>query len=176
MILTAVLAWLGIALAGIALIAFGFAVLESLRVFSSRRLALVHRRSSATALALIVLAVALASSSLLSTHSAAFFARTQMLAELNAPPPGCTLELNGAAAVGSDRLLASLRQIRDVDPHHSYLTRRFHLTIRNGDRVSQLMLARDSQVPTEYRVLWSGAFLPTEVDLGSISTTALDER
>ena len=174
MILTAVLAWLGIALAGIALVAFGLAVLESLRVISSRRLALVHRRSSARPVALIVLAVALATSSLLSTNSAAFLARTQMLAELNGP--GCIFELNGAAASGSDRLLASLKQIRNVDPHHSYLTRRFHLTIRNGDRLSQLVLARDSQVPTEYRVLWSGALLPTEVVLGSISTTALDER
>ena len=173
--LTAVLAWLGIALGGVALIALGLAVVESVRVLSSRRLALVHRRSCAPTLALLVGAVAFGSSSLLLTHAAAFCARARVLAELNSPPPGCSLALNGSAAVGSDRLLASLRQIRDVGPRHSHLTRRFQVTIRSGDSVSHLVLARDSQVPTEYRVLWSGAFLPTEVVLGSISTTVLDE-
>ena len=173
--LTAVLAWLGIALGGLALIALGFAIVESLRVVSSRQLPLVHRRSSALSLALFIAAVALGSFSLLSTRAAAFCARAQVLAVLDSPPPGCSLELNGSVAVGSDRLLASLKQIRDVDPHHSYLTRRFQITIRGADSVSQLVLARDSEVPTEYRVLWSGAFLPTEVVLGSIYTTILDD-
>ena len=175
MILTAVLAWLGVALGSIALVALGFGIVESLRMVSSRRLALVHRRPVARCLALFVAAVALGSSSLLATRAAAFCARAEMLADLNEPLPA-SLELDGSAPVGSDRLLASLKQIREVDPHHSHLTRRFYLTIRSADRVSSLVLARDSQVPTEYRVLWSGALLPTEVVLGSISTTVLDDR
>ena len=82
------------------------------------------------------------------------------------------LQVDGKPAADPERLLSALRQIRPRNYHHSHPTSLYRIALQTTEGPLDLLLGRDSTVPDEYWVFYSGFDDPN--DIGTVITDALN--
>ena len=97
-------------------------------------------------------------------------ARDEVRPRLNAAVTD--IRVNGAPAPQPERLLNALRQIKSHSYHHSHPTTTYRVQFQTNEGPLELLLRRDSTVPNEYWVFYSG-FDDTN-DIGTVTTDALN--
>ena len=82
------------------------------------------------------------------------------------------IRVDGSPAPDPEQLLEALRQIRSHSYHHSHPTTAHRIELQTDEGPLELLLRRDSTVPNEYWVFYSG--FEKADDIGTVVTDLLD--
>jgi hypothetical protein len=79
--------------------------------------------------------------------------REWLLGQLNGLSTDVRIQVNGQRVPNAASFVDVLKRVAHVGAHHSHPLEPIRVEIADGSKVLSLVLARDSQVPTEYWVL-----------------------
>lgn len=101
--------------------------------------------------------------------------RGAIRAMLHAPDAEFVVKVNGRPVSNSNGVLEAIRGIHLRMAHHTHPEHEIPVEIRSDHGVLELTLARDSALPREYWVFWTGEEGdPNRLEIGSIQTSAFD--
>jgi len=84
------------------------------------------------------------------------------------------LRVNGTPARDPDQILATLKKLRWIFPHHSHPTRRIDVELSDQSQHLLLWVCRDSDDPREYWVFYPKYLVTSHNEVGRIVTPSFD--
>ena len=126
----------------------------------------VSRLFARAATGFLIIVLSLCAASVFLTRAALDEVRPRLNAAMT------EIRVDGSPAPDPERLLEALRQIRSRSYHHSHPTTTHRIELQTAEGPLELLLRRDSTVPNEYWVFYSG--FEKADDIGTVVTDLLD--
>src|SRR5215471_8711187 len=100
--------------------------------------------------------------------------RDQVMNALKSFRSDYQLRVNGRPVQNPDQILAMLKTLRGVFPHHSHPTGRIDVEVSDQSQDLRLWVCRDSDNPQEYWVFYPKYMITAHNEVGRIATPFFD--